>query len=233
MIACGSGRGSAGRAMLYVDGLVAGYGRLSLARLAKLDVAAGETALILGPSGSGKTTLLLALAGLADVQGGSVTLEGQSLSTLKPAARDKVRGEKIGLVFQDLHLIPGLSTVDNVLLAPFAAGLPQDRDRALALLAELGLENRAHSRAETLSRGQAQRAAIARAMLMRPKLILADEPTASLDDEACERVADLLSTAAKETGAALVIATHDQRLKARVTTIVHAEPVASASRVAA
>lgn len=214
--------------MLRVDDLVAGYGRTPLARLPALTVEAGRTALLLGPSGSGKTTLLLAMAGLADTLGGSVRIDDIDLVGLSPRARDHFRGRSIGLVFQDLHLIAGLSALDNVLLAPFAAGLPQDRDHAMALMDELGLADRAHRPAETLSRGQAQRTAIARAMLLKPKLILADEPTASLDDDACDRVASLLARAAQETGAALVIATHDLRLRGRMDTSVEALPVVTA-----
>ena len=213
--------------MLTVEAVTAGYGRLPLARLPGLTVEAGRSALLLGPSGSGKTTLLLAMAGLADVLEGSIRLEGTELTTLAAAARDRLRGRSIGLVFQDLHLVAGLSTLDNLLLAPFAAGLPQDRSRALELLDDLDLGTLAHRAAETLSRGQAQRAAIARAMLLRPKLILADEPTASLDDAACERVWTLLSRASRETGAALVVATHDGRLRARADQVVQAEPVSA------
>jgi len=212
--------------VLAVEGLVAGYGGRPVARLARLEVAPGGAALLLGPSGSGKTTLLLAIAGLAEVMAGVARVDGVDVAALRPAARDRFRGRAIGLVFQDLHLIAGLSTLDNILLAPFAAGVTQDRARALTLLAELGLADRAHRPAETLSRGQAQRAAIARAMLLRPKLILADEPTASLDDEACTRVSDLLARAAEETGAALVIATHDLRLRSRFEVTVAVEPVA-------
>ena len=219
--------------MLEVENLEAGYGGLALARLPSLQVRAGEAALLLGPSGSGKTTLLLAVAGLADVLAGTIRIDGAEPAKLAPRLRDRYRGRSIGLVFQDLHLIPGLSTLDNVLLAPFAAGIPQDRARALALLDELGLADRAHRPAETLSRGQAQRAAIARAMLLRPKLILADEPTASLDDEACGRAADLLIRAAAETGAALVIATHDGRLRARIPNSVQAQAVIGAPAGAA
>ncbi len=211
--------------MLEVEQVVAGYGGRALARLPRLTVAAGEAALLLGPSGSGKTTLLLALAGLADVLGGEVRVDGEQPSRMTARVRDRWRGRSVGFVFQDLHLIAGLSTLDNVLLAPFSAGVAQDRPRALALLDELGLGDRAHRPAETLSRGQAQRAAIARAMLLRPKLILADEPTASLDDDACARAADLLLRAAVDTGAALVIATHDGRLRERIDVAVQAIPV--------
>ena len=210
--------------MLSVRNLVAGYAGRAVAALPALELDAGDIALLLGPSGSGKTTLLMAIAGLAQALSGEVTIGKAEITSMPPAARDRFRGRAIGLVFQDLHLIPGLSTLDNLLLAPFASGLAQDRGRALGLLDELGLADKAHRPSETLSRGQAQRAAIARAMLIRPKLILADEPTASLDDDACAGVFELLSKAARETGAALLIATHDQRLRARVSTAVQAEP---------
>ncbi len=216
--------------MLVVEGLVAGYGATALAQLPELRVGAGQSALLLGPSGSGKTTLLLAIAGLADILGGAVRIGEVELKTLSARARDRFRGRRIGLVLQDLHLIPGLSTLDNLLLAPFAAGVAQDRKRALALLDELGLADRARRPAETLSRGQAQRTAIARAMLLQPKLILADEPTASLDDSNCALVAELLVRAAAETGAALVIATHDTRLRSRMGVSVEAAPAPSPER---
>jgi len=199
--------------VLEATDLKAGYGGEAVVELPSLRLSAGEAALMLGPSGSGKTSILLAIAGLVDVLDGSVRVDGQDVAAMSAAERDHFRGRKIGLVFQDLHLISGLSTLDNLLLAPFAAGQPQDAARALELLAHLGLDRWAHRPAETLSRGQAQRVAIARAMLMRPSVILADEPTASLDDAACDTVARLLLDAARETGAALLIASHDQRLK--------------------
>jgi putative ABC transport system ATP-binding protein len=209
--------------MLEVKNLVAGYGGRAVAQLSALKVENGACTLLLGPSGSGKTTLLLAIAGLAQALSGTVTIDGEDLGKLSAIARDRKRGQRIGLVFQDLHLIPGLSALDNVLLSPFAAGVAQDRARALALLSELGLGAKAGRAAERLSRGEAQRTAIARAMLLRPAVILADEPTASLDDPTCASVADLLDRAAKDTGAALVIATHDQRLRARFPSLVGVE----------
>lgn len=211
--------------MLLIRNLEAGYATGPVARLPWLRLASGEAGLLLGASGSGKTSLLLAMAGLARLYGGTVELDDVSLSRLSKVASDHFRGRYIGLIFQDLHLIGGLSVLDNVLLAPFAAGLEQDRAAALSLLDRLGLADHAGRPAQRLSRGQAQRVAIARAMLLRPKLILADEPTASLDDAACDRVCDLLLSAARETGAALLIATHDQRLKARIPLVVAAEPI--------
>ncbi len=210
--------------MLAVADLVAGYRGRAIARLATLHVPGGEAAVLTGASGAGKTTLLLAIAGLADVLAGSVRIAAAELANITPRARDLHRGRHIGLVFQDLHLVPGLSALDNMLLAPFAARRPQDRDKAIALLDRLGLAHRVTARAETLSRGEAQRVAIARAMLQDPQLILADEPTASLDDQACGAVLDLLLEATRDSGAALVVATHDARVKARLAQVVVAEP---------
>lgn len=209
--------------MLAVKDLIAGYGGHAIARLGHLSVAAGEAAVLTGASGSGKTTLLLAIAGLADRLEGAIGVQGEDIGVLGARARDRHRGRHIGMIFQDLHLIPGLSAIDNLLVAPFATGAPRDAGRAMELLDRLGVAARAHARSETLSRGEAQRTAIARAMLMRPQLILADEPTASLDDEACDAVLDLLHEATRETGAALVIATHDSRVKAAIANVAMAE----------
>jgi len=209
--------------MLEVSGVVAGYGKLPLARLSHLTVPPGEAAVLSGPSGTGKTTLLLAIAGLADLLEGQVEIAGQDMATLAPSARDRHRGTHIGMIFQDLHLVSGLSAIDNLLLAPYANRTKQDRQHALALLHELGLDGRVHAPAETLSRGEAQRAAIARAMLIGPSLVLADEPTASLDDEACQAVLDLLLATTRRSGAALVIATHDNRVRTRIPHVAMAE----------
>lgn len=209
--------------MLTLRDLVAGYGEAPVARLPWLSLESGQAALLLGPSGVGKTSLLLAIAGLARIFAGDVEVDDQNLARLDRRRIQRFRAAHIGFVFQDLHLVTGLSVLDNVLLAPFASGRAQDRDRARSLLERLGLGEAAKRPAETLSRGQAQRVAIARALLQTPRLILADEPTASLDDGACERVADLLLEGARESGAALLIATHDQRLRARIGQVVEIE----------
>ena len=209
--------------MLEVTQLVAGYDGKPVARLAALSIAPGEAAVLSGASGSGKTTLLLAIAGLAQVTGGSIRVDGQDVAALSPRQRDRHRGRSIGLIFQDLHLVSGLSALDNMLLAPFASGNRPDRNRALAMLERLGVRDHADAAADTLSRGQAQRVAIARAVLMQPRLILADEPTASLDDEACAAVLSLLSETAREHGAALLIATHDGRVRSHIPQSVMAE----------
>ncbi|WGM45887.1 Lipoprotein-releasing system ATP-binding protein LolD [Brevundimonas sp. NIBR10] len=203
--------------MLLTQDLVVGHHGRPVAAIADFEAGSGEAVLLLGPSGSGKSTALFTLGGLLPVISGAITLDKAPFSALSAGRRDRLRGSRIGMIFQDVHLLPGLSVLDNVLLGPFAAGARQDREAALARIEELGLADARHRKAETLSRGEAQRIAIARAMLMNPSLILADEPTASLDDANAGLVADLLIRAASETGAALVIATHDHRLKTRFT----------------
>jgi putative ABC transport system ATP-binding protein len=208
------------RQALFVDGLRAGYGGRAVAGLDRLEIARGEAALLIGPSGSGKTTLLLAIAGLAEQMAGTVIVGGTAPASLRRHELDVFRGREIGFVFQSIHLVTGLTLLENVLLAGFASGLKQDVSRARQLLERLGLSAEADKQAQTLSRGQAQRAAIARALLLRPTLVLADEPTASLDDASCEAVTSLLRSSASEEGAALLVATHDQRLREHFPTAV-------------
>lgn len=198
---------------LRVSDLVAGYANRPIARLSALSLRAGESALLIGGSGSGKTTLLLAIAGLAQTISGRVEIGETDVCGLDAVRRDRFRGEHVGFVFQDIHLVAGLGVIDNVLLAAFVTNAVQDRERARQLLDSVGLAGRMEDPAETLSRGQAQRVAIARALLLRPQLIIADEPTASLDDDACTAVSTLLRSAAADSGAALLIATHDRRLR--------------------
>lgn len=202
--------------LLETFSLAVGRKGVAVARIEDRTLAAGGAVLILGPSGSGKSTALFTLAGLLAPVEGSVHLDSGPFSDLPAPRRAALRGRKIGVVFQDMHLLSGLSVLDNLLLAPFAANAPQDRGTALGLLDAVGLADLAHRPAQRLSRGEAQRVAIARAMLLSPSVILADEPAASLDDENALRIADLLLDAARRTDAALVIATHDHRLKARI-----------------
>jgi putative ABC transport system ATP-binding protein len=211
---------------LFVDALVAGYAGEPVARLDSLQIDDGQSALLLGPSGSGKTTLLLAMAGLAERIAGEVLVAGVAPHSLGRQALDRFRGRTIGFVFQNVHLVSGLTLLQNVLLAAFASGAPQDPARARELMERLGVGASAGERAERLSRGQAQRAAIARALLLRPRLILADEPTASLDDAACEGVAQVLLSSAREEGAALLIATHDHRLRRHFSGVISVGTVA-------
>lgn len=174
-------------------------------------IAQGEHCLVLGASGSGKTTLLHLLAGLLSPQRGTLEVLGQDLAILSPSARDRFRGQQIGIMFQRLHLIAALSVLENLLLAQTLAQLPRDKPRVLSILSALALQDFVHYYPAQLSQGQAQRVALARAMVNRPRLLLADEPSANLDDAHCAQMLDLLQQQAAE--ATLVIATHDQRVK--------------------
>ena len=176
----------------------------------------GEHWLLIGPSGSGKSTLLHLLAGFFPPSYGQVLVAGHPLHKLKPAELDRFRGRHVGIVLQRLHLVESLSVIDNVLLAPYLAGVRQDRARVREVLDDLGLTEKAHAYPHELSFGQAQRVAVARAVVNRPSVLLADEPTSNLDDERCLQTLDLLETMARACSATLLIATHDQRIKARM-----------------
>ena len=200
---------------IEVEALRHGHGSRDVLDIPTWRVDAGERCLIAGPSGSGKSTLLHLLAGLATPRAGSVRVAGMDLAGLSPAARDRFRGRSIGLVLQSFHLLDTLSVLDNVRLARHLAGLPEDHARCREVLEGLGVAEFGSVRPSTLSHGQAQRVALARAVVNRPAVILADEPTSSLDDESCERVAALIETEAARQGATLVVATHDSRLRGR------------------
>lgn len=180
-----------------------------------LSVNAEEVLLVLGKSGSGKTTLLHLLAGLMESGSGSVSIDGQSVTELQGSKRDRFRGKNIGMVFQQAQFIRSVSVMQNLQLARSLAGLAADEAFAQQLLAELGIADKANNRPRELSIGERQRAGIARALVTNPKVVLADEPTSALDDENCELVADLLQKTVTGHGAALIIVTHDQRLKDR------------------
>jgi putative ABC transport system ATP-binding protein len=201
--------------MLRLSGVRQVYGgRVALA-LPVFAAGAGEHWLVLGASGSGKTTLLNLAAGLLKPSAGDIEVDAQSLGALQDNALDRWRGRTVGIVPQKLHLVSSLSVLQNLLLAPYLADLPADRGRALALLAQLGVEEHSGKKPSQLSHGQAQRVAIARAVMNRPKLLLADEPTANLDDANCFSALQLLQDQSRECGATLVVATHDQRAKQR------------------
>ncbi len=177
----------------------------------------GEHSLLLGESGGGKTTLLHLVGGLLQSQRGKIELAGVDITKLSPAALDQFRGKKIGFIFQKNHLINTLTVKQNLMAASFFAGNPADPDRAVEILEELGLADKLHSKVTELSVGQAQRVAIARAVMNKPALILADEPTSALDDKNCEKVISLLLKLANHSWATLLVATHDQRLKERMS----------------
>jgi lipoprotein-releasing system ATP-binding protein len=173
----------------------------------------GEVLLITGNSGTGKTTLLHLLGGLLKPTMGHLTVSGQPLTQLKPSALDSFRGKHIGLVLQQSYFVASLSVLENLTLASWLAVGTKQTSKALTLLERLGLLEHAKKLPSTLSIGQQQRVSIARALMSEPKVILADEPTSSLDDVNAQTVAQLLKELAAEYRAALLIVTHDHRLK--------------------
>ncbi len=191
-------------------------------------LATGQHAIILGPSGCGKSTLLHLLAAILTPQQGSLHVADTDLCALSPRAADAWRGDRIGFLPQKLALVPSLSVRENLLLSSYANGRAADPMRADALLAELGLAHKADAKPHQLSQGQQQRVAIARAIFNHPALLLADEPTANLDDAACASVIRLLTTQAAANGASLVIATHDARVLAALpeATVLRLDPPA-------
>lgn len=201
--------------LLAVRGLRYDADGHTIASLAELTLYPGDHALLMGPSGSGKSTLLQLIAGLRPATAGSVAIAGQDLAAMTPSAIDALRGRRIGIVFQTLHLVAALTVRQNLRLAQSLAGLPVDESRVDDTLDGLGIAHLAGRRPSQLSHGEAQRAAIARAVINSPDLILADEPTSALDDANCQAVVDLLRNQATESGATLLIATHDARLADR------------------
>jgi ABC-type lipoprotein export system ATPase subunit len=172
-----------------------------------------EHALILGPSGTGKTTLLHLLGGLLIPSGGTITIGETAVDQLSGAALDKFRGEHIGIIFQRPHFIRSLTAMENLLLTQTLAGHANDRVAALALMERLSIAGKASSNTNTMSIGEQQRLAIARALINKPAIILADEPSSALDDQNCTQMISLLQQVATEEQANLIVVTHDSRIK--------------------
>ena len=199
--------------MISVRGLAHRYGSSEVLRLTDWKVAQGERWLVLGPSGSGKTTLLHLVAGLIRPAEGELEVAGENLRELDGMRLDRWRGATVGIVLQSLHLLRHLSVRDNLRIAQYLAHAPQDDARIAETLGALGVADKAARRAAELSEGERQRVAVARAVVNRPKLLLADEPTANLDDRAAAQAVELLLQQAERHGATLVVATHDSRVK--------------------
>ncbi|MBL8773316.1 MAG: ABC transporter ATP-binding protein [Phenylobacterium sp.] len=189
----------------------------------------GEHTVLLGPSGCGKTTLINILTGLVTPTSGEVFIDGRPMTGARPAARDALRRECIGLVFQTLRLVSALTVRQNLSLAQHLAGGRSDEAEIDRLIAQVGLSHRAHARPRELSQGESQRAAIARALCARPALLVADEPTSALDDANAGAMIDLLLASAESGGSTLLIATHDRRIRERFARTVELEPVALAA----
>jgi putative ABC transport system ATP-binding protein len=178
---------------------------------------AGSTILVTGNSGKGKTTYLHILAGMLQPNSGEILIDNIDFTNLKGSKADKFRGKNIGVVFQKSHFIASLSVLENLEMASWLATGKKHTKRAKELLNKLDILEQAHKQPSQLSVGQQQRVSIARALINEPKVLLADEPTSSLDDKNADNVIELLETLSKEYKAALIIVTHDSRIKAKFT----------------
>ena len=176
-----------------------------------------EHTLVLGDSGSGKSTLLNLIAGFSLPTTGEVIIKGQNLYQLSGSDLDKFRAQNLGFIFQEAHLLKNLNVTENIKLAQSLAGLATDAQAIQALLEKLQLGGYGNRKPNELSRGQVQRVAIARALINKPALLIADEPTAALDDKNTFLVVELIKELAKEQGSTLLISTHDKRLKDEFT----------------
>ena len=212
--------GLPGEVIMRARGLEMSFGQTHALRGVDLDVGAGEVLAVTGPSGSGKSTLLHVMAGVLVPDAGRVDYHGadttQDIAALDEAARSRLRLKEFGFIFQFGQLLPDLSALDNVTIPLLLAGTARRRALAQAreTLGELGLSEHLDKRPTQLSGGQAQRTAVARALVTNPRLLFADEPTGSLDSLAAERTMEVLLSSVRSRGAGLVIITHDARVAA-------------------
>ena len=211
-------------------------GPVAILRDVMIDVRAGQALAIVGPSGSGKTSLLMILAGLERATGGRVTVAGQDYAGLDEDGRARVRAKNIGIVFQAFHLVPSMTALENVALPLEFAGVRDAQAQAALLLQEVGLGARMSHYPAELSGGEQQRVALARAMALKPRLLLADEPTGNLDGATGKQVVDMLFNLQRRYQATLVLVTHDERLAALCERTIHMADgriVADRERIAA
>jgi putative ABC transport system ATP-binding protein len=195
-------------------------GALTILHPTSFVIPAGRVVAIAGPSGSGKSTMLGLMAGLDAPTTGTISLDGTEITSLGEDALARLRGERVGIVFQFFHLLPSLTAYENVLVPMEIAGVRHAPARARALLAEVGLSERGHHYPAQLSGGEQQRVAIARAMANDPVILLADEPTGNLDSATGQQIIDLLISMRKARGRTLVLVTHDPGLADRADEVM-------------
>ncbi len=182
--------------------------RLPVLGVREFSMVAGDQVALIGSSGGGKTTLLNVIAGITAVDEGQVIVDGVDIAKLPEPSRDRFRALRLGIVFQTFHLLPAFSAMENVLLGMTFGGKPASRSRAKELLDRVGLGHRLNHRPSMLSVGEQQRVAVARSLANSPKLILADEPTASVDSANQSKILDLIRTACQQDGVSLLLVTH-------------------------
>ena len=201
--------------MLRTHSLEFSYQKNQKFKFPDIECKAKETLLILGNSGSGKTTFLNLIGLLLSPSSGEILVNGINTSNLALQNLPDFRSKNIGIIFQKPYFVNALNVIDNLLMANYLSNENLDKSKAQTLAKALVFEDLLHKKVQELSGGEQQRVCIARALMNQPKVILADEPTSALDDENCEKVADLLENQAKNINSALIIVTHDHRLKNR------------------
>jgi len=195
--------------------------KIRAVRKVSFDIYAGDFIALMGPSGSGKTTLLDSLGCLTTISEGRLVVLGKDVSGVGESALVSIRRRFVGFVFQDFLLINSLSALENVLMPLYFARMPQDRQKAIALLEKVGLGHRINHLPNQLSGGEKQRVAIARALITSPRLLLADEPTGNLDTKSAEGIFNILKQLNKEEGLTIVVATHNPQLASQANKIVY------------
>ncbi len=213
--------------------VTSGDHQLTILQPLDLAVPSGQRLAIVGPSGSGKSTLLGLIAGLDAPSSGAIEIDGTDITRLGEDQLARLRGEKIGFVFQAFHLIPSLTAVENILVPMEIAGRRDAATRARELLAEVGLEDRGHHYPSQLSGGEQQRVAIARALANQPVIVLADEPTGNLDTRTGHHIVELLLGINQRRGTTLVVVTHDQEIAGMADARIYLRDGQVAERVTA
>lgn len=203
---------------------------LPILDIPQLDISAGEQVVLRGRSGCGKTTLLNAIAGLTTVDSGTIRIKEVEITRLAEVGRDRFRARNLGYVFQTFHLLAGFTALENVLLGMTFTGQKSDRDRAMHLLDRVGLAHRTSHKPSAMSVGERQRVAVARALVNRPVLLLADEPTANVDPAHQQQVIDLLRSVCEEEEVAMLLVTHASEVSDQFDRVEYLEEV---NRVAA
>ncbi|MCA9180906.1 MAG: ABC transporter ATP-binding protein [Planctomycetales bacterium] len=186
--------------------------RLPVLDIPSFSIAAGEQVVLIGESGGGKTTLLHCIAGIVPPDSGSILIDGIEVTRLSEAGRDRVRAAKLGYVFQTFNLLAGFTALENVRLGMTFASGKHDLKHAIELLQKVGLGDRMHHKPAALSVGQQQRVAVARALANRPKLLLADEPTANIDPANQQKIIDLLRQCCGDENIAMLLVTHSMQI---------------------
>jgi len=209
--------------MISLQNCVHSYNRETVVNLPDIQLESGGNLLVTGLSGSGKSTLLHILAGILNPTQGAYQINGTDVLSLSESGRDRFRGTHIGIVYQQMHLIQSLTVADNIRIARYMAGLKADQQRVKDVCKTLDIGNKLNSYPDELSQGQKQRVAIARAVVNDPVLLLADEPTSSLDDLRSENVISLLKESAAISRASLIVSTHDSRVKKHFENVLDLE----------